>query len=55
MKRGRKTEIVGERVTRMNFTVDEMTLRLLKVLGQGNASKGVREAARVAYAVYQKT
>lgn len=39
----------------MNFTVDPMTLRLLKVLGGGNASRGVREAARVAYAVYQKT
>lgn len=53
-KRGRKTEML-DGMKCMNFTIDQMTLRLLKALGGGNASRGVREAARVAYAVYQKT
>ena len=32
-----------------------MTWRKLLVLGAGNASKGVREAARIAYDRYQNT
>lgn len=54
LKPGPKTEFVAERVKCVNFTVDEMTLRKLKALGQGNASRGVREAARVAYDAYQR-
>jgi hypothetical protein len=54
MKPGPKTELFGEKVKCVNFTVDEMTMRKLKVLGNGNASKGVREAARVAYEAYQR-
>lgn len=33
--------------------VDSMTLRKLKVLGNGNISAGVRKAAEVAYKAYQ--
>jgi len=54
-KPGRKTELVGEPMRRTEISVDEMTLRLLRVLGDGNVSKGVREAARVAYDRYQRT
>jgi hypothetical protein len=44
----------GETLVKKNFTLDEMTLRKLAVLGNGNLSAGVREAARVAYDLYQK-
>jgi|GEM_PF-2799364 len=40
-------------VERRTVTVDELTWRRLLVLGKGNASMGVREAARVAYDRYQ--
>lgn len=53
-RRGPKTE-VADPVTRTNVMLDERTIRLLGVLGGGNISRGVREAARVAYAVYQRT
>jgi len=52
---GRKTELVGERVRRVQVSLDEMSLRMLKVLGDGNASKGARLAARVAYDKYQRS
>lgn len=54
-KTGRKTEVPGERMVRTEVSVDPMTLRLLRVLGDGNVSKGVREAARVAYDRYQRS
>jgi hypothetical protein len=44
---------LGSDVTRRTITVDDMTWRRLLVLGKGNASFGVREAARVAYDRYQ--
>lgn len=46
---------VAGHVERRTITVDELTWRRLLVLGDGNASKGVREAARVAYDRYQNT
>jgi hypothetical protein len=46
---------VAGHVERRTITVDELTWRKLLVLGDGNASKGVREAARVAYDRYQNT
>lgn len=52
-RRGPKTEIDAP-VKRVNLMLDERTLRLLEVLGGGNLSRGVREAARVAYAAYQR-
>ncbi len=42
-------------IGRRTITVDDLTWRKLLVLGAGNASKGVREAARVAYDRYQNT
>lgn len=51
---GKRTEKPAERMTRVQFTVDTKTRDLLRVLGGGNESKGVREAARVAYAAYQR-
>lgn len=54
-KPGRKPDNPGEPYLRLIFTVDEMTLRKLKVLGGGNRSKGLREAARIAYERYQAT
>jgi hypothetical protein len=42
-------------VERRTITVDELTWRMLLVLGAGNASKGVRAAAKVAYDRYQRS
>ena len=40
-------------IERRTITVDDLTWRRLLVLGEGNASKGVRAAAKVAYDRYQ--
>jgi len=50
-KRGVKTELGGVPTPRRTVTFDDLTLRLLRVLGHGNASQGVRTAARMAYAL----
>jgi hypothetical protein len=54
-KPGRKPDNPGEPYKRLIFTVDEMTLRKLLVLGKNNRSKGLREAVRVAFDRYQLT
>lgn len=51
---GRKTELVGAPTKAVTLTLDEMTVRKLKVLGEGNASRGVRLAADMAYDAYLK-
>lgn len=51
---GRKTEMVGRPTKPVTITLDEMTVRKLKTLGEGNLSRGVRAAADVAYEKYQK-
>ena len=51
---GPKTE-TSEPLLRTNVMIDARTRRLLDVLGDGNLSRGVREAARIAYAVYQRS
>jgi hypothetical protein len=51
-KRGPKP-IHGETMTKKVVTLDQLTLRKLKVLGDGNVSAGVRKAAEIAYARYQ--
>ena len=51
---GRKTELPGDATHRVQVTVDEKTLVLLRVLGGGNLSRGVRRAARAAYDAYQR-
>ena len=55
-KRGPKTELgEGERMVRVSATVDALTKRKLLALGGGNLSRGLREAARVAYDRFQRT
>jgi hypothetical protein len=51
---GRPTEI-DDPVSRTQVMLDERSKRLLLVIGDGNLSKGVRVAARVAYDRYQRT
>lgn len=50
-KPGPKTELGGTPMTRRTLTYDDMTQRMLKVLGNGSASRGARVAARIAYKV----
>lgn len=52
---GRRTELIGEPMRRVQVMLDARTVELLAVLGDGNMSKGVREAARVAYDRWQRT
>lgn len=52
---GPKTEMVGEPMKRVQVSLDIRTLDLLQVLGDGNVSKGIRHAARVAYDRYQRS
>lgn len=51
---GRKTEMLGTPMKTVALSLDARTVDLLKVLGDGNTSRGVREAARVAYERYQR-
>jgi hypothetical protein len=37
------------------LTLDDLTVTMLRALGGGNASRGARVAARVAYRIYQAT
>lgn len=53
-KPGPKTEI-PEGMERVTVTLDSMTRRRLRVLGQNNESLGVRVAARVAFDRYQRS
>lgn len=46
---------IDGKMANVTYTVDEMTRRMLKVLGDGNESKGLRAAARTAYHIYQRT
>ena len=48
-KPGPKTELGGAAMRRRTLTYDETTERMLRVLGGGNASRGVRVAARAAF------
>jgi hypothetical protein len=50
-KPGVKTELGATKMIRRTLTYDDMTRRLLVVLGHGNESRGVRTAARLAYAL----
>jgi hypothetical protein len=52
---GRKTELNGQPTKRVQLTLDERTVELLKVLGDGNMSRGARVAADVAYDRYQRS
>jgi hypothetical protein len=51
---GRKTEAgVDGPVKKHTVTYDEMTERMLRVLGKGEVSRGIRRAARFAFDGYQ--
>lgn len=52
---GRRIEIVGARTRSYTVTLDERSIVLLRVLGDGNLSRGIRTAARVAYERYQRS
>lgn len=52
-KPGPKTD-TREPLERVTLTLDELTRRRLRVLGDGNESAGARVAARVAYERYQR-
>lgn len=51
---GRKTEKVGAPTRGVSVSLDELTVRMLKVVGDGNLSRGIRIAAEIAYQRYQK-
>lgn len=51
---GRKSEVIGAKMRQVTVTIDELTERKLRVLGDGNLSKGVRAAAIVGYEKYQR-
>lgn len=52
-KPGPKTEPFLEALAKRSVMLDDLTWTMLGVLGDGNASKGIRAAARFAYAQYQ--
>lgn len=52
---GKKTELGGQPTHRVQVSLDTRTLEMLAVLGDGNVSRGIRAAARVAYDRYQRT
>lgn len=51
---GRKTEKTGLPTKAVTVSLDEMTVRKLKVLGDDNLSRGIRVAAEIAFEKYQK-
>jgi hypothetical protein len=54
VRAGRRTEHPdGAVMARHNVSLDERTLALLKVVGEGNVRRGIRHAAEVAYRLYQ--
>jgi hypothetical protein len=54
-KRGPKLERPDLTVAPVTLNLDEMTRRMLAVLGKGNMSAGVRLAARAEYLRYQRS
>lgn len=51
---GRKTELVSTTTKLVTVSLDEMTVRKLRVVGGGNVSRGVRIAAASAYENFLK-
>jgi hypothetical protein len=47
--------MTGRPMEHTTITLDALTLRKLRVLGNGNVSEGVRIAAEVAFDRYQAT
>lgn len=52
---GRRTEVPEKDLRKVSVMIDEQAIEFLRVVGEGNLSRGVRLAARVAYDRYQKT
>lgn len=52
---GRRTEVPEKDLRKVCVLIDEQAIEMLRVLGEGNLSRGVRQAARVAFDRYQKT
>lgn len=50
---GRKTEVQDQKTERVNVTLDPLTVRKLRVVGEGNLSRGIRKSAELAYEKYQ--
>lgn len=50
---GPKLEPGIEEVRPRDVLLDDASVDMLKVVGQGNLSRGIRRAARVAYKAYQ--
>ena len=53
-KPGPQLEDPTEPVKAATYSVGESTRKMLKAIGGGNESKGLRQAARVAYAAWQR-
>lgn len=51
--RGRKLEKGIDAVQRIELSLDELSITMLKVVGRGSASRGARLAARLAFKAYQ--
>lgn len=53
---GRRTEHPDAApMARYNVSLDERTLEKLRVVGEGNVSRGIRAAADLAYKHYQES
>ena len=53
MKRGPKIEPFLEGMKQRTLSLDDLTMTMASVLGDGNASRGIREAVRYAFGLYQ--
>lgn len=51
---GRKTEKVGAPTRAVSVSLDELTVRRLRVVGDGNLSRGIRIAAELGYEKFQR-
>ena len=51
---GPKTELLGQPTRRVQVRLDDRSIELLRVIGNGNVSRGARIAADAAYDLYQK-
>lgn len=52
--RGRKLEKGIDAVQRIELSLDELSITMLKVVGRGSASRGARLAARLAFKAHQQ-
>lgn len=55
MRPGPKTNPYLGPLKRATVLIDDLTIEMLRVVGDGNLSEGVRRAARTAYDLYQAT